>query len=201
MLFRSVDSGSTDRTVTRAAPFADRVISHEWLGYGAQKNFAASLASYDWILSLDADERVTPALADEIRRALAGEQSAGGYRIPRVTRYLERWIRSTDWYPDEQLRLYDRRRGRWTTPRVHEGVVVDGSVGRLTGEIEHFAYRDVSEHLETIDRYTTFAAEQMFADGRHSSWLHLLAHPPLADRKSTRLNSSHIPLSRMPSSA
>lgn len=175
-----VDSGSTDDTVARATPLADRVVTHEWPGYGAQKNFAASLARHDWILSIDADERVTPALADEIRRELEREPANGGYRIPRVTHYLGRWIRSTDWYPDDQLRLYDRRRARWTTPHVHEGVTVNGSVGRLRGELEHFAYRDVADHLDTIDRYTTFAARQMFEDGRRAGWFHLVAHPPLA---------------------
>jgi glycosyltransferase involved in cell wall biosynthesis len=175
-----VDSGSTDDTVARAQPLADRVVTHEWEGYGAQKNFAASLASHDWILSLDADERVTPALAEDVRRELARGPAHAGYRIPRVTHYLGRWIRSTDWYPDDQLRLYDRRRARWTTPRVHEGVTVDGSIGRLRGELEHLAYRDISDHLETIDRYTTYAAQQMLENGRQAGWLQLAVHPPLA---------------------
>ena len=103
-----------------------------------------------------------------------------GYRLPRVTSYLGRWIRTTDWYPDDQLRLYDRRVARWTNPRVHEGVSVEGSVGRLRHEIEHFAYTDISDHLETIDRYTTYAAEQMLENGRAVGWLDLAMHPPLA---------------------
>ena len=104
-----VDSHSTDDTVALARAHATRVEVRDWPGYGAQKNYAAELAANDWILSIDADERVTPELAAEIRERLAGDPPARGYRIPRVTHYLGRWIRSTDWYPDYQLRLYDRR--------------------------------------------------------------------------------------------
>ncbi len=150
-----------------------------WPGYVAQKNFAASLASNDWILSLDADERVTPQLAQEIQSTLANPVDKA-YRMPRVTWHLGRWIRTTDWYPDDQLRLYDRRSARWTGQYVHEAVTVEGSIGRLHGEIEHFAYRDISEHLETIDRYTTYAAKQMKEGGRRAGLLELAGHPPLA---------------------
>ena len=174
-----VDSESTDDTVAIARSFTDRVLVRPWEGYVAQKNAAAALASHDWILSLDADERVTPALAKDIRAALDNPQYAA-YRIPRVTWHLGRWIRTTDWYPDHQLRLYDRRRARWTGGRVHEAVTVDGTIGRLDHELQHLAYRDISEHLETIDRYTTYAAEQMRAQGRRAGPLHLLGHPPLA---------------------
>ena len=104
-----VDSGSTDDTVQIAQQFTDRVVNHEWAGYGAQKNYGASLAAHDWILSLDADERLSSTLAEEIRLLLKNEPPARVYRMPRVTHYLGQWIRTTDWYPDYQLRLYDRR--------------------------------------------------------------------------------------------
>ena len=175
-----VDSGSTDETVAIARRHTGRVVTHPWEGYGAQKNYAAGLAAHDWVLSLDADERVTPALTQEIRALLAAGPARQGYRIPRVTHYLGRWIRSTDWYPDRQLRLYDRRAGRWNDRRVHESVRVDGAVGRLEAEIEHHAYRDVSHHLRTIDRYSTLAADQMRAEGRRVRCVELAAHPPLA---------------------
>ena len=175
-----VDSGSTDDTVAVARRHTDRVVTHSWAGYGAQKNYAAGLAAHDWVFSLDADERVTPALGQEIRALLAAGPARQAYRIPRVTHYLGRWIRSTDWYPDGQLRLYDRRAGRWNDRRVHESVTVDGVVGRLEGEIEHRPYRDVSHHLRTIDRYSTLAADQMLAEGRRVRGLELAAHPPLA---------------------
>jgi glycosyltransferase involved in cell wall biosynthesis len=174
-----VDSGSSDDTIAIARRHTDRVVSRAWDGYGAQKNYAAGLAAHDWVLSLDADERVTPVLAREIRALLDAGPTKQGYRIPRTTHYLGRWIRSTDWYPDRQLRLYDRRAGRWNDRRVHESVAVDGAVGRLEAEIEHRAYRDVSHHLRTIDRYTTLAAEQMLADGRRVRWVELVAQPPL----------------------
>jgi glycosyltransferase involved in cell wall biosynthesis len=175
-----VDSESTDDTAVIARRFTDHVVVRPWPGYVSQKNFAASAARHDWILSLDADERVTPALADEIRRTLAGDPPYRGYRIPRVTRHLDRWIRTTDWYPDEQLRLYDRRVGQWTGQYVHESVSVNGAVGRLSGELQHYPYRNIADHLETIDRYTTLAARQMHESGRRAGPIAIASHPPLA---------------------
>jgi glycosyltransferase involved in cell wall biosynthesis len=175
-----VDSESTDDTVALARQFTDRVIVRPWPGYVAQKNFAAEQASHDWIFSLDADERVSAPLAAEIAGVLRAGAAAAGYRVPRVTFHLGRWIRSTDWYPDYQLRLYDRRRGRWTGRYVHESVAVDGAVADLGGELQHHAYRDLAHHLQTMDRYTTLAARQMYEDGRRAGWLDLAVHPPAA---------------------
>jgi glycosyltransferase involved in cell wall biosynthesis len=167
-----IDSGSTDDTVAIARAHATRVEVRDWPGYSAQKNLAAELAAHDWILSLDADERVTPELGAEIRSILAGEPAARGYRIPRVTHYLGRWIRSTDWYPDYQLRLYDRRAGRWNGQPLEPGL--------LRHELHHYAYRDISHHLSTIDRYTTLAAEQWLAEGRRTTALGAFVHARLA---------------------
>jgi len=176
-----VDAGSSDDTVAIARRFTDRVIVHPWPGFPQQKNHAASLASHDWILSIDADERVTPELATEVRRLMGQEPPVPGYRMARVTFALGRWIRSTDWYPDWQLRLYDRRRGRWDESRlVHESVRVEGEPARLTGELQHLPYRDLSHHLQTIDRYTTLAARDMAAQGRQATVSAILGHPPLA---------------------
>jgi glycosyltransferase involved in cell wall biosynthesis len=175
-----VDSCSTDETAAIAARHGARVVSREWPGYIAQKNFAASLATNDWILSLDADERVSLALADEIRQLLGSEPAARGYRAPRVSHYLGQWIRCTDWWPDWQLRLYDRRAGRWGRLSVHESVQLDGTAAYLSGELLHYPYRDISDHLATIDRYTTIAATEMHAAGRRSSWLRIVAHPSFA---------------------
>jgi glycosyltransferase involved in cell wall biosynthesis len=175
-----VDAESTDDTVAIARRYTDRVIVRPWPGYVAQKNFAADQASNDWILSLDADERVTPALAGEIRSLLQREPAAAGYRVPRLTFHLGRWIRSTDWYPDYQLRLYDRRRGQWAGRYVHESVKTDGPVARLSNDLQHYAFRDVAHHLRAIDRYTSLAARQMFEDGRRASWFDVLIHPRLA---------------------
>lgn len=163
-----VDARSTDDTVERARRLTDRVIVRDWPGYVAQKNEAASVASHDWIFSLDADERVTPELAAEIRGLLAAEPACAGYRVPRVSHYLGRWIRSTDWYPDYQLRLYDRRRASWQGRYVHESVRAMGEVGRLTADLQHYPYRDVSHHVRTIDKYAGLAARQMYEDGRRT---------------------------------
>ena len=175
-----VDSGSTDDTVAIARANADRVEVRSWTGYADQKNYAASLARHDWILSLDADERVSLALADEIRQLLSSEPASRGYRAPRVTHYLGQWIRCTDWWPDWQLRLYDRRAARWGRVEVHESVQLDGPAAYLSGELLHYPYRDVSDHLATIDKYTTIAATEMYAAGKRSSWLRIAAHPPFA---------------------
>ena len=175
-----VDAESTDDTVTLARRVTDRVIVRPWPGYVAQKNFAAEQARHDWILSLDADERVSPDLAGEIRSRLATDPGEAGFRVPRVSHYLGRWLRSTDWYPDYQLRLYDRRRARWEGQHVHESVKADGPVGTLRGDLLHHPYRDISHHLQTIDRYTTLAARQAAERGRRASALDVLVRPPIA---------------------
>jgi glycosyltransferase involved in cell wall biosynthesis len=175
-----VDSESSDETAPIARAHGARVEVRAWPGYIAQKNYAASIASHDWILSLDADERVTPELASEIKATLAGAPRAAAFRIPRVTFHLGRWIRSTDWYPDYQTRLYDRRAAEWTGRYVHEAVAVHGDTGQLRGELQHYAYRDISDHLETIDRYTTLAARQMHEAGRRATAVDLALHPVLA---------------------
>jgi glycosyltransferase involved in cell wall biosynthesis len=175
-----VDAESTDDTAEIARRRGARVEVRAWPGYSAQKNYAASLASHDWILSIDADERVTPALASEIQTLLRGEPAHRGYRVPRLSHYLGRWIRGTDWYPDYQLRLYDRRAGHWNGRPVHESVALNGEPGRLAHDLQHFPYRDISHHLQTIDRYTTLAADQMRADGRIPSIAGIVVHPPFA---------------------
>lgn len=175
-----VDSRSTDDTASIARRLGARVEVRDWPGYSAQKNYAAELATYDWILSLDADERVSPPLAGEIRRILNPGPAAPGYRIPRLTWYLGQWIRSTDWYPDPQLRLYDRRQGHWNGRRVHESVTLQGTPGHLRHDLHHYPYRDISDHLATIDRYTSLAAAQWHDEGRRASAWQALVHPRLA---------------------
>lgn len=175
-----VDSGSTDATVDIARSKGAAVIVRGWPGWIEQKNFAAERASNDWIFSLDADERITPALAAEIRELLKTEPARRGYRMPRVTYHLGRWIRTTDFYPDYQTRLYDRRTARWRGRYVHESVSVDGGAGQLRNEIEHYSYRDLRDQLERINQYTTLAAKQMHESGRRAGLLDLIVHPPAA---------------------
>ncbi len=175
-----VDAESTDETASVARRHTPRVIVREWPGYVAQKNFAAEQACHDWILSIDADERVSPALAAEIRAVLQSEPREAGFRVPRASFYLGRWLRSTDWYPDFQLRLYDRRRARWEGRYVHESVAADGPVRDLRGELLHHPYRDIAHHVRTIDRYTTLVVEQAAEDGRRASIGDVVIRPPLA---------------------
>lgn len=175
-----VDAGSTDKTADIARGKGVRFETRPWQGYADQKNFAASLASHDWILSLDADERVPAALATEIASKLAASPDGHGYRIPRVTFHLGRWIRTTDFYPDYQTRLYDRRHARWQGRLVHESVQVDGRRGQLRNEIEHYSFRDLSDQLDRINHYSTLSARQMHEAGARSSAWHMMVHPPAA---------------------
>lgn len=175
-----VDSGSTDETVALARKAGARVIGHPWPGYAAQKDFAAEQAAHDWILSVDADERVTPELAAEVQAAVANPGDRVGFRVPRVTFHLGRWVRTTDWYPDFQLRLYHRQHAGWKRRKVHESVSARGPVGQLQHDLQHYAYRDLAHHHETMQRYTTLAAEQMFDEGRRATLTGLLLHPPAA---------------------
>jgi glycosyltransferase involved in cell wall biosynthesis len=176
-----VDSGSTDRTVELAGAAGARVtVAVPWPGFVAQRNRAVAEARHDWILALDADERLTPDLRHEIEALARDGLTAAGYRAPRVAHYLGRPIRGTDWYPDWQLRLFDRRRGCWRGGSVHESVAVDGRVDRLRGEIEHRPYADIAEHLRTIDRYTTLWADDAAAAGRQGRLISLLGSPAWA---------------------
>lgn len=175
-----VDAGSTDGTAEIARAKGVKISCRAWTGYVDQKNHAASLASHDWIFSLDADERVTPALASEIRTLLRTEPPKRGYRMPRVTFHLGRWIRTTDFYPDYQTRLYDRRAARWDGHHVHESVRVDGGPGQLRSEIEHYSFRDLADQVARLNHYSTLAARQMHEAGRRATLFDLLVHPPAA---------------------
>jgi glycosyltransferase involved in cell wall biosynthesis len=175
-----VDSGSSDATLDIARGKGATILCRPWSGYVDQKNFAAERAAHDWIFSLDADERIPPSLAEEIRNVVAADPALRGYRVPRVTYHLGRWIRTTDFYPDYQTRLYDRRSARWRGRYVHESVTVDGPVGRLRHELEHYSFRDLRDQLDRINHYTTLAARQMHETGRRATPFDLVVHPPAA---------------------
>ena len=171
-----VDSGSVDRTREVAERAGARVIVNApWPGFVAQREFAVRAARHDWVLALDADERVSPRLRAEVLALRAGRIAHAGYRMPRAAFYLGRWIRATDWYPDPQIRLFDRTRGRWEGALVHESVRVEGEVGLLEGELEHHPYADISDHLRKIDLYTTLWARQAFDGGRRAGPLEMAA--------------------------
>jgi hypothetical protein len=186
-----VDSKSTDRTCEIAARCGAKVITHAWGGYATQKNFAATQAANDWILSLDADERVTVELAEEIGRWKQAPEGAGA-SMPRRAFYLGKWIAHSGWYPDRKLRLYDRRRATWTGNFVHETLTLQGTTVSLKGELLHLPYRSWQDHKDRIDRYTALAAASSRASGKRGSLLRLAAAPPLSFLKTFVLRAGFL---------
>ena len=173
-----VDSGSTDRTVEIACNLGARVVESAWPGYAKQKNIAAEQASHDWILSIDADESLSEALEAELWKLKKDGPRFDAYTMPRLAQYLGRWIRHSGWYPDRKVRLYHRAKAHWEGPYVHESVTVKGTVGHLESNLLHFTCESLSEHLRTMDRYTTLAAEQLVASRRKVTWGRLIFEPP-----------------------
>ncbi len=170
-----VDSGSEDDTVTIARAKGAKVDAHTWNGFGPQKNHALSLATGDWVLSVDADERVTPALAKAIASAIdAG--LADGYEVPRRSRFLGREMRHSGWYPDYVLRLFRRGRARFSDDLVHERVICDGPVARLEEPLLHEPVARIEDALSRIDRYSTAGAEMLVAAGRRVSFASGILH-------------------------
>jgi len=172
-----VDSGSTDRTCELAAKLGARVVECSWLGYAAQKNFAAAQASHDWVLSIDADESLSEALEAEIWQIKKTGPAYDAYTMPRLAQYLGRWILHSGWYPDRKIRLYHRAKATWVGDYVHESVITTGSVGHLESNLLHFTCSSLAEHLRTMDRYTTLAAEQLVAQNCQIGWSRLVFDP------------------------
>ena len=165
-----IDHASTDRTAEIARAHGARVIvTPDWPGFGPQKNRALDRATGDWVLSLDADEWIEPALADEIRDAVARADAADGYEIPRRSRFCGKIVRHGDWRGDRVLRLFRRGQGRFSGDKVHERVIVEGRIARLSSPIEHDSITDPADADEKIDRYATAAAAQLAAEGKTSS--------------------------------
>lgn len=177
-----VDSGSTDGTDIIATESGARVVHQEWLGYAAQKNFAIDLAQSDWILSLDADEIVTAELAEEITELMQSSdlESCVGYRIPRVLFIGDVAVRHGGFYPDAQLRLFKRGKGRFNDRLVHEAIKVSGPTGRLKHDLLHYAYADVNGFTQAMEKYARLSAAEYKRSGKTSwrkHWLNELIHP------------------------
>ena len=173
-----VDSGSVDGTQSICTRLGARVIETDWPGYGAQKNRAVAAASHDWVLSLDADERVSPALAQSIRRALGTpEPECRGYRLRRCNRFLGRDLRHGEGYPDWSLRLFDRRDGRWSDDPVHEKVVIDGEIGDLVGDLAHDSAETLARYIAKQNDYSNLAAEAAFKTGTRTTLVRIALSP------------------------
>jgi len=164
-----VDSGSTDATLKICKEYGCRVFNHEWEGYARQKNFAVGSASADdWILSLDADEEVTPELADEIRAALNSDAPADAYSMPRMNLFLGKWMRHGGWYPDRQVRLFRRGAGEFKDVPLHEHIVMRDSsarIGSLANPILHYTYPTARDFIERMNLYTSIEAAAMAKEG------------------------------------
>jgi glycosyltransferase involved in cell wall biosynthesis len=172
-----VDAGSSDKTMAIAREFTDRALFRAWDGYGAQKNFALGQCRGDWLLSIDADERVPDALRDEIQATIRAERPEVGYYLPRRNMFQGRWVRHGGLYPDWQLRLFRRGRGAFLERAVHESVRVDGPTGRFAAPLVHESYRSVADAVARLNRYSDLAAADLARAGRGGSLADLLVRP------------------------
>jgi glycosyltransferase involved in cell wall biosynthesis len=160
-----VDSGSTDKTVEICREYTDKVFHQDWLGFASQKNLAIDKTGGDWILSLDADEPIEAPLAEEIRTIISSKKTHDGYWIPRKTFFLGKQIRHGGWYPDYNLRLFRKHKGRFEQRAVHEAIKVQGTVGRTRYAIEHLAYPDITSYMSSINKYSSLAVTVMAKKG------------------------------------
>lgn len=174
-----VDSESADRTVDICREYTGKVFVEEWKGFGRQKNAAIERTENEWILNIDADERVVPGLKGEIKRFLEDETDFDGFYIPRKSFFLGKWIKHCGWYPDYNLRLFKKGKGRFNERGVHESARLDGKIGYLKNPLEHYTYDSISDFLERMDRYSTLSAREMFKDGRRAGFFDILFRPEL----------------------
>ncbi len=172
-----VDSFSTDGTVKLAKKYTGLVFERAWTNFADQKNFANGRASCPWILSLDADERVSPELREELSELKRTDPECAGFSIPRRVFYLGRWIRHSGWYPDRKLRLFRKDKARWEGEYVHEKLVVAGRVEKLHGAIHHFTYRNISDHLARINKFSDLGAHKLYARKKKACWYHFVFLP------------------------
>ena len=172
-----VDSHSTDKTVKLARKHTDRVFERPWTNYADQKNFANSLASHPWIFSLDADERLSPGLREELIALKNDEPACSGFTVPRRVFYLGRWIKHSGWYPDRRVRLFRGDRARWEGEFVHEKLVFSGEAGTLKGAVLHYTYKNIGEHLDRINHFSSLGAQKLYAAKKKCRWYHLAVLP------------------------
>lgn len=173
-----VDSFSTDGTLDICKRYTEKIYQAPWKGFKTQYQYAADLTTKEWIMVVDSDEEIPSNLVEEIRRELAiGKEKIDGFYINRKTYYLGKWINYGGWYPDGKIRLYRKSKGRWEGDDPHPTVVVKGRVKILRNHYLHYTYKDISDHIQTIDRYTKMAAQAMLKKGKRFSVLNLLFNP------------------------
>ncbi len=173
-----VDSHSQDRTVEVARKYTDAVYQKEYQGHIDKKRFAVSKASHDWVFSIDADERATPGLVEQIKEALRkGGDSRVAYTMPRLTWHLGRWIRYGEWSPDRLTRLFRKSRMRYEGTEPHDRVIIDGPTGHLKGKLLHYNYRDFADQIQTVQAYSDLAARAMFAENARAGIVKLVFRP------------------------
>jgi glycosyltransferase involved in cell wall biosynthesis len=173
-----VDSGSTDKTVEMARHFTDKVIYNPWPGHIEQKKFALDRASNNWILSIDADERVSDKLREEIIHVMRNPKPGTyGYEMPRKVFYLGRWIEHSGWYPDRRIRLFRKDAGCWGGINPHDTVILKGKCERLSGDLYHYTYDNLAHHLRTMNFYTDISSREYAEMGRVATLFHLIFHP------------------------
>ena len=169
-----LDSGSEDQTLPIAREFTNKVFQEPWQGFSRQKNLAQGKAQGPWIFNIDADERVTPALREEILSVLQNSSSYAGFKIPRKNFFCGQWIRHGGWYPNYQIRLYQKDAGSFAQREVHEQVEVKGKIGTLKAPLEHYTYDSISDYLKRMDRYSDLSARQYLQEGKKVSWPEIL---------------------------
>jgi len=173
-----VDSASEDATVAIAKDYGARVIQAEWRGFGPQKQFAVAQAAHDWVLCVDADERVTERLRESIVAALSAS-TFGAWRFARCNRFMGRYLKHGEGYPDWSLRLFDRRHARWSDDAVHEKVITGAPVARIKGDLLHDSAETLDGYLDKQNRYTSMQAEALFKAGKRAGVAQLLLSPVL----------------------
>jgi glycosyltransferase involved in cell wall biosynthesis len=173
-----VDSGSSDDTLAIAQRHGARVLHHDWPGYGAQKQFAVEQAAHDWVLCVDADERITQTLQENIAKTIVSQRFPA-YRMARANVFMGRVLRHGEGYPDWSLRLFDRRHARWSDDPVHESVIpaAPDAVGTLAGDLMHESSETLASYLAKQNKYTSLQAERLFRDGKRAGWARIALAP------------------------
>ncbi len=171
-----VDCGSNDATLDIAKTYTERIVHQPWLGYGLQKQFAVRRAKHPWVLCVDADERISDALRASIERELAAPKF-NAYEMPRCNRFMGRWLRHGEGYPDYNLRLFHSKHAQWSDDEIHEHVVAQGAVGRLEGDLLHESEETLAQYLDKQNRYTTLQAKKLVDQGKTVTTAQLLLSP------------------------